>query len=294
MATFPTFRHVTVHRPIPDAIQLRWSLVPHDWPLDDLGFVIFRANTPQGPWEEVGHAEEGAMHFVDYGVYAPAVLRNYYYVVRAASKTGGKNYIDSSWVDCRPEQDHIATELIRKKQVFLMTRGGCQGAILVKKTWGALCSRCYNHQKMLASDPDCPNCFGTGYTGGYLQPMYLPALINPPKKAIVAADIVYDPRQIYAEVGFMPQVNPDDIFVDVKMNIRYKVQDVSPSSHRQVVVSQILLLLRADENDDIYSIPVPEVNPNSYVGRSWDLVQPRIPDWSNRNVSDYAVGNASK
>lgn len=290
MPTFPTFRFVTVHRPIPDALTLRWALVPHDWPMDDLKFVIFRAETPQGPWEEIGLAEEGAWAFTDYALHAPTVLRSYYHIVRCLSKTERK-YVDSSWVDSKAEQDHIATELIRKKMIYLMTRGGCQAALMAKKTWGSNCSRCYSNEKMSATDPDCPNCFGTGFTGGYLHPVYLPAIINPPKKSVVASQIVFDPRQIYAEVGYMPVVNPDDVFTDVKQNIRYKVKEVSPYTHRLVTVSQTLLLMRIDENDNLYSLPVPEINPHNYAGRAWDLVQPRNKNWMNRNVSDYKLEN---
>lgn len=256
----------------------------------DLRFVIFRAEAPQGPWEEIGMAEEGSWAFTDYELHAPTVLRSYYHIVRCVSKTERK-YVDSSWVDSKPEQDHIATELIRKKMIYLMTRGGCQAAIMAKKTWGANCSRCYNHEKMSATDPDCPNCFGSGYTGGYLHPVYLPAIINPPKKSVVASQIVFDPRQIYAEIGYMPVVNPDDVFTDVKQNIRYKVKEVAPYTHRLVTVSQTLLLMRIDENDNLYSLSVPEINPHNYAGRAWDLVQPRNKNWMNRNVSDYKLEN---
>lgn len=288
MPTFPTFRFVTVSRPVPDALTLRWALNPHDWPLTDLAFVLFRAESPQGPWEEIGFAEEGTWAFTDYALHAPTVLRSYYHVVRCVSKEG-KGFTDSTWVDAKPDQDHIATELIRKKMIYLMTRGGCQAAIMAKKTWGAACSRCYSYEKMTATDPDCPNCFGTGYTGGFIKPIYLPALINPPKKSVVAAQIIFDPRQIYAEIGYTPTANPDDVFIDVKQNIRYRIKEVSPYSHRLVTVSQTLLLMRIDENDNIYSIAVPEVNPNGYAGRAWDLVQPRNPNWMNRNVSDYKL-----
>lgn len=258
--------------------------------MGDIAFAIYRSESPQGPWEELGLAEEGAWAFTDYTLHAPTVLRSYYHVVRCLSKSG-KGYRDSLWVDSKPEQDHIATELIRKKMIYLMTRGGCQAALMAKKTWGAACARCYNYEKMLAQDPDCPNCFGTGFTGGYLKPVYVPAIINPPKKSVIASSIVYDPRQIYAEIGYMPIVNPDDVFTDVKQNIRYKVKEVAPYTHRLVTVTQTLLLMRIDENDNLYSIAIPEINPNSYAGRAWDLVQPRNPNWMNRNVSDYKLEN---
>jgi len=267
-------------------MMLRWALNPHDWPQTDLVFVIFRSQSPQGPWEEVGFVEEGVWVYTDFAIYSPAVLRNFYYIVRCASRAG-KGYVDSTWVNAQPEQDNVATEMIRKKMVFLYTRGGSQAAVLCAKTWGSACSRCYNYEKMQATDPDCPNCFGTGYTGGYVKPVYVPAIINPPRKSVVAAGLVYSPRNIYAEIGYMPLTNEGDLFVDVKQNVRYTVKEVQPYSHRLVTVSQTLVLNRLEENDNVYSIPVPEVNPNSYAGRAWDLVQPRKKEWMLRNVSDY-------
>lgn len=288
VTALPAFRFVTVHRPVPDAVLLRWALEPHSWDMSDIAFVIFRASTPQGPWEDVGTAQEGTWTFTDYGVISPFVARQYYYILRAVSKSG-KGYKDSSWVATQPEQDHIASELIRKKLLYLTTRGGSQAAILIRKTWGARCSRCLNYQKMQASDPDCPNCYGTGYTAGYTPPVYLPALLNPAKKAIVDAGVIFEPRQTYAEVGYMPLVHPDDLFVDVRQNIRYTIKDVQPFMHRNVTVAQTLTLTIIDESDIRYALPVPSVNENDYTGRSWDLVQPRKTDWMLKNVADYAA-----
>jgi hypothetical protein len=125
---------------------------------------------------------------------------------------------------------------------------------------------------MIATDPDCPDCFGTGYTGGYLRPVYLPALMNPPQKAIVAGGIPYEAGQSYMELANTPKIHPDsDVIVDVRNNIRYKAKLVTQFTHRMAVVSQIAQLIRVDENDVVYSIKV-EQPPAAPEGRGWDLV----------------------
>jgi hypothetical protein len=279
MADLPRFKNVAVHRLTPDSLIVRWTLAPHSWPMEDIAFVIFRGATPQGPWEEIAKIDDGIHSYLDADVYAPVVHRNYYYVVRFVSKSGN-GYVDSSWADCGPDPDHIATELIRKRLVWLMTRGKLVGAVLTRKTWGAPCSVCYNAQRMVATNADCPNCHGVGYTGGYLQPFYTPCSIGYPVREVQSAGPVeFEAATTVAEIGYLPVTNPQDVFVDVRNNVRYTINRVSLRSHQMVPVAQTLTLTRVDEHASLYDIPVPAINPGEYIGSSWDLVYPGSRRW---------------
>jgi hypothetical protein len=265
---FPEFRLTVCSRPNANTLTLRWSIAPTAYPLEDIRFVVFRSNGPKGPWEEVGVAEEGAFTFTDFDVRSVGVHRNYYYIVRAAS-VSQKGFRDSKPFVLEHDPDHIALELVRKKNVFLRVNGGISLGVLIKKTWGSKCSRCYNTQKQLPSDPDCPSCYGTGFSGGFMNPAYIPGLMNPPRKVITDAGIEFDPQAIYSETANTPIISVKDVVVDRKMNIRYTVENVAQSARRMHLVSQILTLLRIDENSILYTIDIPEP-PHADEGRSFD------------------------
>jgi hypothetical protein len=153
--------------------------------------------------------------------------------------------------------------------MMLRTRG--VAAVLVRRSWGPNCNRCYNQQRQVASDADCPDCYGTGYAGGFLNPAYSPAIFNPGKKAIISAGVEYDNGQIYMELANVPIVSPLDVVVDVRNHVRYEVREVTPYTHAQTVVSQICALNRLDENDARYTIPVDPIRAEEY-GAGWNLL----------------------
>lgn len=269
-AGFPSFRFVIVHRANPGTAEIRWSLTPHAWDAADLSFSLFRSNSPTGPWEVLGEAADGRFHFIDTGVFGINVSRTYYYVVRAASKSG-KGYCDSDISNPGPDYDNIATELVRKKTMYMLQKGGMPMAAFLRRTWGPKCALCFNHERMLPENPDCPSCYGTGFTGGFSNPVLMPAILNPPKETIVNAGIPYEPRQIYCELANVPLLDPRDILVDIRNNIRYTVEELSTYTRRLAIVSQVCRLNRIDENDAKYSLPLKDAQA-SFEGRSWDIM----------------------
>lgn len=266
MSELPEFRHVTVHRPVPGACLIRWAVQPHAWPMADLAFLLYRSNAIAGPWEHVATVT-GAYQYTDPGVYSAGVGHTYYYIVRVAS-TSGKGFRDSAPTKLGYDMDAVATELVRKKVTYLATRVGRSVAILPARRWGPNCNRCYNHQKQNAEDPDCPECYGTGYAGGFLNPVYTLALLNPSKKAIVAAGITYEEDETYAELANLPEVRPEDVLVDARLNVRYHISSVNPTTRVGALIAQIVTLVRLDEFSQVYQIPI-EAPESSAIATSW-------------------------
>jgi hypothetical protein len=275
MSEIPQFRHVQVYRLSPGCAAVRWVMHPHSWPESDLAFAVFRANSPEGPFEHVGNVDDGSFQFADWAAQGINISRNFYYRVRVASKSG-KGYRDSWSANPGHDLDPIGEEMIRKKMVFITVKSGVAGAVLLKKSWGARCSRCFNRERMAAEDASCPECYGTGFTGGYLPPILVPTLFNPPKSAIVEAGIKYETWSVYVELANYPFLSPDDIWVDRQSNIRYKVENVGIAAHRGAIVSQVAQLNRCDENDAVYDISIPAPQ-NSMLERSYDIKPPLTP-----------------
>jgi hypothetical protein len=241
--------------------------MPTDYDLADIRVEIFRAQGAEGPWDLMATAEEGAFQWYDRDVNSPWNIVAYYYLLRVAS-ISGKGFRDSAVIYASHDPDHIAKEMIRKKQVFFRARAGVSSAILAKKGWGSKCARCFDTVKKLPTDPDCPDCYGTGYPGGYMKPFRVLALLQPLREAIIRAGVPYVEGTVYAEIGPDPYVDPGDVLVDQVMNLRYRIQSVQQAAHRQYTVSQILTLALLDENDVVYKIPIEEPA-SSLVGESY-------------------------
>jgi hypothetical protein len=252
---FPKVRRALVRRSSTKSLLLRWSILPTDYDMSDVRFVVFRSQGNAGPWTQIGVAEEGAFHFVDHDVNSPWSLSSFYYILRTISIKGA-GYVDSDPLYCSHDADHIAQELVRKKQVYLRARAGVNVAFLCRKSWGTKCARCWDEVRKIPTDPECPDCYGTGYAGGYLNAFHTLALITPAKEIEIAGK--FRDGTIYAEIGPDPYVDPGDVLVDVTMNLRYRITAVQQASHRQYVVSQILTLVQCDENDVVYKVPIKE------------------------------------
>lgn len=267
-ANFPEFRVTTCTKPQPDVLNVRWSIMPTDYNLGDIAFEIFRSNGPKGPWELVGTVE-GIYRFTDFGVLSPGNARTYYYIVRAASKSK-VGFRDSAAFILEHDPDDIALELVRKKNLYLQVKSGIAAGVLLKKTWGARCARCFSTEKQLATDPDCISCYGTGFSGGFMNPCYIPILWNPPIKVLLSAGVQLSPRSTYAECANAPVLSPDDVLVDRTLNQRYRIDKVTQSTRRGHLISQIVTLDPIDDHSIVYTIEIPPP-PHMDEQRSFDL-----------------------
>lgn len=265
----PAFRFVHARRPAAGVLQLHWAIEPTAIPLENIRYEIFRSNGAAGPWDLLALPEPGRYDFYDFETRSAATVRAYYYIVRMA-RTDGSAYQDSEVFTLHHDADAISLEMVRKKTLFLRVKGGIGTAVLARKFWGARCGRCWNQERMAPTDPDCPECFGVGFVGGYLLPVFLPALANPPKRAVIDSGIPYEIGNTYFELANFPVVNMKDIFVDTTMNLRYEVEAVGTTSHRMHPISQMIQVNRIDENSIVYTIPC-KMPPHEDVHRSWDF-----------------------
>lgn len=281
---FPSLRFCSAHRVGPLTSQVRWGLVPSSWDPGNLAFLLFKSQAPTGPWDEVADIDPGRFTYYDHDTPGVGTVRTWYYRVRLAAKDGS-GYRDSKVIRVEPNPDHIATEMVRKKIIFMRHRGGVASAVFLRRRWGPHCSRCFDTTQQVATQANCPECYGTGYTGGYMQPSILPALKNVPEKMLVQAGVPYKRGDTMWEFANWPTLDTGDLVVDRVMNIRYMVDRVHPFTHRGHLVSQIVALTRVDEMSILYGLDVPQPE-GSAEGRSYDLYSDPI------NRDDYAVASS--
>lgn len=254
-----------------DSQLVRWALNPTTYPLENVSFEVFRSFGPAGPWELAGEVPEGIFHFYDYTGGDAHSFRENYYIVRVADKTG-KGYRDSAPVQLEHDADNIALELVRKKNLYLANYAGIAGAVLIKKRWGAKCSRCWDTARQIPTDSNCKSCYGTGYSGGFMAPVYVPMLAMPSARNYAEQDGArYEQGNSVFEIANVPDVAPDDILIDRITNARMRVTNVDVRAHRMWVVSQTIYTMRLDAGSVIYDIPIDEPA-SSIVGKSWFMM----------------------
>lgn len=286
---FPDFQFAKVFRLAPDTAEIRWALQPHAWPdfAEDLKFVLFRSQSPEGPWQEIAIINYGTFVFYDNDVMAAGTARAYYYIVRIASASS-VGYRDSLATRIEHDADHIAIELVRKKMLFMRVKGGVEMVVYLKKRNGPKCSRCYSAERNGSTDDDCPDCYGTGYAGGFWNPVTILGLYNPPESIIIDAGLKYVAGQTYFELANWPTLSPDDLIIDRRMNVRYSIDSLKHTSHRGHPISQVMQVTQCDESAAIYTLPLPD-SPWSAAqkGRSYDFINRQSPnamDDTYRNV----------
>jgi hypothetical protein len=266
-ADFPDFRVTTCQRIGPDMVTIRWAIQPTAWDLTDLAFLVFRSYSHAGPWDWLAEMESGLWTYHDAEAHGAGTYRDPYYIIRICSKTS-KGYRDSRPIRSEHNPDHIAIDMVRKKLLFMEHRG-IPAAALIKRRQGTNCGRCYNQQQQDATDAQCPECFGTGFSGGYYTPVLIPCATSLPERALQMGPVELESGQVGWETANWPTLNHGDLIVDRQMNIRYRIDRVHPTSHRQHLISQILVMTRIDEMDIAHTIPVP-LPENSAAGRSFD------------------------
>jgi hypothetical protein len=109
--------------------------------------------------------------------------------------------------------------------------------ILVKKRIGSHCTLCYSEVDDRATDPVCPECIGTGFTGGYEQ--YATRLFNyPANMQVISSDIGASIKHIpKTAISSYPIVASGDVIVK-QNNRRYVLGGVTPYMMQNFLIQQ--------------------------------------------------------
>lgn len=132
------------------------------------------------------------------------------------------------------------------------------GCILIKRRFGQRCSKCWDDIRRQHRQHGCPNCFGTGYEGGYHSPKIIRfghMSQYPASSENVTLDGRGDNTQdvtIWTES--YPIISVGDIFVDSNNN-RFKVNHVQKTTkNNHFILRQVLNMQLLSTSDPAYDI----------------------------------------
>ena len=139
-----------------------------------------------------------------------------------------------------------------------------EGYLLKRRVSGVPC-RCLDHLTRECRDPDCHECYGVGWAGGYYQPLgcIYALLTQPATHSRVepegyrgsGGDIVMQARMLA-----IPQLQEKDVWVDRFSDMRYICHTIKPACEIKgvPVIYDPVELRRAPFTNIIYDFPIPD------------------------------------
>lgn len=233
-----------------------------------VSFVLERSGGPEGPFEEVTRDLE-AQHFFDQHVatttdaehpYSETSLqRVVYYAVTAIA---GDVVARSPAVpvgDNLPRRQMLLRKKIQRDIATAFRVGsGVPWAVLARRHWGPRCTACFDKLTKTVTNTKCTTCYGTGFTGGFFDPVLIYARKGTTNVQVsTAAQGKVEVNQIDFTVLDYPRLSVDDVLVELHQDRRYVVRHVSRTELRGVPVHQKLVLSELSRDSIEYRVPVP-------------------------------------
>lgn len=262
------FDRVVVSYLVSGGAKISWELLQTFTDPNPLSFQLQVAqarSTQDEDWVDVGLPVENQYYAIDpdQRVWGKTQWTHYRVVVTsplgtyASAPTFGMGTLD--------ERDwRIAAETVRQRQQFYRVGpGGQRGYLLKQRRTGVVCPTCIDLQTRESRDPDCPDCFGTGFQAGYYYPLACVwASIDPKtyrahlsggQQRNLINDIV-----VKADMLNLDLMGEEDVWVSAKTDDRYYVHTIqNTSEYRGVPITANVELRPAPFSSIIYTIPIP-------------------------------------
>jgi len=143
-------------------------------------------------------------------------------------------------------QDYAAERIISLKDLSLTRFTQRTLYLLKRKSWGIHCPTCWDDTLMRSTDPNCLTCYGTGWEGGYFNPIRFKAMLNPsPAYNLMLPFAKWKPSDVMMNLLNFPKIQPSDIIVDDKgdrwiANQIRSVEKLGRLIEQQVQISKIM------------------------------------------------------
>jgi len=235
-------------------------------------FDVYRAGSSEGPWEELTTDLQDTFFYVDENFNQPTVVGGerrdlnlfsltrviYYKVVcRFGAQTVETVAQLEPGLDRR--RKGIQRKLIRDAAKALKLVVGTEVAVLKQRRWGVKCNRCVSKGTTQVVRAHCKYCWGTGFLGGYWDPVYGYAQRQrSPVQTQIAPEGNVDVNKVSVIMLNIPRVEKDDILVFLRDDTRYIVEMSNPTQLQSVDVHQELQVSELSRSSREYG---PEVDP---------------------------------
>lgn len=273
---------------LPDSLLLKWDIKDTTEDLSNYMYIIQKGdfygdniffsspnnigsdykNTFEGKLDELydlAYIEDGYVNeFLDKEINPYKADHGTYYKITPVNKVTGQKgepfpliYLYSNEMEKDMLGGENITSYIRTVQnMYLKVVGNKIGYVLKKIRSGEKCHTCWDDILKESRYPDCPECFGTGYSRGYYRPYtirfnYLTPVQNVSENlAIEGVDVAKNNITIWTTS--YPYIEVGDIFISSK-NERYIVKSVHHTTrNNEYILRQDLTLSKLPMSDVAY------------------------------------------
>ena len=262
------FGEIKVTGYTPGSYVLSW-VVAADPSIDDISdysYHVERSLSPEGPFDRITPVDglSNIFLFEDTSIGSRKWIRWFYRIVAISNK--GRPDITSSVVEVEfnaPTQIELFAAEIRRNQNILLRGAGITPGTLgvpclfyIRKKFGTRCP-CWSEVQQQVTDDAHPVCYGTGYTGGFMDPILV--FVNMGRGLVEQTDLdplmESEPSEGRAWTTNYPEMTYGDLLV-TKDGVRFEIVRKARTILRDITSRQILTLSELPQKDIRYQIPL--------------------------------------
>ena len=150
--------------------------------------------------------------------------------------------------------DKFHREILRRKNLVLNRYSGRTMKLIKHRSWGQHCPECWDEYLYRIKYDECPTCYGTGWVGGYFDPIEFKSLITPsPKYNQINMFGDWRPSDTMLTTVNFPPLQVRDVVVDER-NARWMVKAVRTKEIKGFVIEQNIQASLISLEDDVYEV----------------------------------------
>lgn len=250
-----------------DYLKITWEVKQTSEDLLSYYFEILRSEATHGPFDLISPPFTDRYEFRDYIAPRKHEWRLFHYKIRVTNKQNQES-VEYGPVSAQYRPPLDALEILRLETLLFREYIGRPCILLPVRSFGQVCGQCYDIVTHRTIASNCPVCYSTGYTGGFLNPVIVYPQIDPhPKMQQNAPPIT---QQQAMSTGRLPAdiyIKPKDILIE-QDNKRWRVGSVTTTERLRFPVRQELQLVKIPIGDIEYSFdiswPDVEAGPRNY------------------------------
>lgn len=241
-----------------DYLDIFWEVKATTEDIQDYSFYIERSEAEAGPWDQLAGPLVDTFYYRDANVPTISTTRTLFYRIKVEHNVS-KNTTYSSIIDRVGKPDAYASEIIKLENVMFSELVGTRAWVFPVKTFGQRCPACWDDVLQKRTTSSCNTCWGTGFSGGYHNPIQVWCQVDePPERTEYASPMKDDHRQtnyFNVRMGPSPDVKPLDLIVD-HLNRRLRVYSIGGTTRFGVTVRQELKCLQVQKGSIEDAIPL--------------------------------------
>jgi len=151
----------------------------------------------------------------------------------------------------------IQRSIQRKAIIAIQFFSGVTVAILKRKHFGTRCTQCFDQAVKMVTLSNCKICYGTGWEGGYFEPILSYARIKesqPDIQSESSSKTIIVQSQV--ELLDFPRLEKEDIIVEVDNNKRWIVHSMGVRVLRRQRITQHATCRELERSASEYKVPV--------------------------------------